>query len=162
MIHEIRRSRWVIISTFIAALMLTMIPLPEWAELARPEWVSLVLIYWCMALPDRVGIYTAWFLGLILDVIHGSLLGQYALSLAVVAYFTLTFYQRLRIYGIWQQAFMVMILTLFQLLFIVWIRGVIGQAPNSYYYWMPALTTMILWPWTYLVLRDIRRHFRVS
>ncbi len=160
--QEHRHSYWVITTSFIAAIMLTMVPLPEWAEFARPEWVSLFLIYWCLALPDRVGLYTAWILGIVLDVIHGAVLGQYAISLALVAYFTLLFYRRIRIYGIWQQAFVVMMLMLFQLLFVVWIRGILGQPPGSYTYWVPALTTMLLWPWTYLVLRDLRRHFRVS
>ena len=44
----------IIVLTFIVALLLTVIPVPDWARYIRPDWVGLVLIYWCMALPERI------------------------------------------------------------------------------------------------------------
>ena len=61
----------VILVTFIAALLLTIIPLPDWARYLRPDWVGLVLIYWCLALPERVGVSTGWFMGLLVDLLTG-------------------------------------------------------------------------------------------
>ena len=55
MIRGRRHGTGVIVLTFVIALLLTVIPLPDWARYLRPDWVGLVLIYWCMALPDRVG-----------------------------------------------------------------------------------------------------------
>ncbi|MGB5178147.1 MAG: rod shape-determining protein MreD, partial [Gammaproteobacteria bacterium] len=94
----------VIVFTFIIALLLTVIPLPDWARYMRPDWVGLVLIYWCMALPERVGVATGWFTGLMVDLLTGTLLGQHALSLTVVAYITLKFHLRLRLVPVWQQS----------------------------------------------------------
>ena len=54
--------------TLFVAFMLTIMPLPEWAIEFRPDWVTLVLVYWAMALPARVGVTIAWFAGLMLDV----------------------------------------------------------------------------------------------
>ncbi len=98
---------WVIIASLILAFMLTAMPLPEWAVNWRPAWVAMFLIYWCMALPDRVGIGIGWLLGLLLDVQQGTVLGQNALGLAVIAYVTLRSHQRIRVFPLVQQAILV-------------------------------------------------------
>ena len=59
----------VILFTFIVALILTVIPLPEAGRYLRPDWAGLVLIYWCLALPDRVGVISGWLLGLAVDLL---------------------------------------------------------------------------------------------
>lgn len=152
---------WIIFLSFVAALMLTLAPLPDWAVYWRPEWVSIVLIYWCMALPERVGVGVGWVAGLFLDVVHGAVMGQYAMALALVAYFTLSLHQRMRIYPVAQQALVVLMLILFQQLLVIWVKGIIGQSPHSLRYWIPSLTTMLLWPWLFVILRDLRRRYRV-
>ncbi len=152
---------WVITLSFVVALLLTMMPLPDWAANLRPEWVTLALIYWCMALPQRVGVGIAWILGLLLDVVRGSVLGQYALALAVVAFITHSIYQRLRLYPLWQQAIIVMMLVLLELLIVLWVKGIIGQTPGSWFYWLPAASSMVLWPWIFVLMRDLRRRLQV-
>jgi rod shape-determining protein MreD len=152
---------WIIFTSFIIALMLTMVPLPDWVELLRPEWVTLVLIYWCMALPERIGIGIAWMLGLLLDVLHGAVFGQYALALVIIALLTLKFHQRIRLYPLWQQAIVVMAFILLEQLLVLWVKGVIGQSPGTWLYWLPSLTSMLFWPWVFLLLRDLRRHYSV-
>ncbi len=148
--------------TFTVALMLTMLPLPDSAEVFRPEWMTMVLIYWVLALPERIGVTLAWLLGLLLDVAKGAVLGQHALALTLVAYFALLLHKRIRIYPYSQQALVVMMLIAFQLLVVLWIKGVIDERPGTLLYWLPALTSALLWPWLFLVLRDVRRRFRVS
>ena len=157
-----RQGSGVIALTFIVALMLTMLPLPDWAMFLRPEWATMVLIYWCMALPQRVGVAVGWCVGLLLDVIHGAVLGQYALALSLVAYITLSLHQRLRIYPLAQQALVILMLLLLQQLLVIWIKGFLGQSPESLQYWLPSFTSMLLWPWMFLILRDVRRNFRVK
>lgn len=152
---------WIILVSFLAALMLMAMPLPEWAVNWRPAWLTMVLIYWCMALPSRVGIGAAWFLGMLLDVQQGAVLGQNALSMAIIAYVMLNFYQRIRMFPLVQQALLVCGLLLLQQFLALWIRGMMGHPPAHWSFWMPALTSMILWPWLFIVLRDLRRKFRV-
>jgi rod shape-determining protein MreD len=79
---------WVIVVSFLLAFWLSEIPLPGGLDRFRPDWVAMVLIYWGMALPHRIGIGVGWGVGLLLDVGRGGLLGQHALALAVVAYLT--------------------------------------------------------------------------
>lgn len=163
MAHVTRGGGMIIIGlSFLAALVLTIIPLPSWMVAFRPEWLALVMIYWCMALPHRVGILTAFFLGLILDILKGAVMGQHALALVVVAFLTLKVYQQIRIYPMWQQALSIMgLLILYQVL-VIWINGIIDVRSSAWNYWLPIFSSSLLWPWVYLLLRDIRRHFGIK
>lgn len=152
----------IIVYSFIIALMLTVMPLPEWAINWRPAWIPLVLIYWCMAVPHRVGIATAWFMGLILDVQQGALLGLNAISLCLIAFVTIKMHQRIRVFPLTQQALVIGFYLLFYLLLVMVIRGMIGIAPSHWTYWMPAITSMFLWPWLFIVMRDVRRRHKIS
>jgi rod shape-determining protein MreD len=143
--------------TIIAAFMLTIMPLPEWAQAFRPDWVTLVLIYWVMALPANIGVTIAWLLGLMLDVTHGALLGQHALGLVIVTYIVHSQHQRLRVASLLQQAIVVFFLLLLKQLLVLWVDGITGQAPDSALYFAPSLTGTLLWPWIYVILRDLRR-----
>jgi len=147
--------------SLILAFMLTAMPLPEWAVNWRPAWVAMVLIYWSMALPDRVGIGIGWLLGLLLDVQQGTVLGQNALGLAVIAYITLRSHQRIRVFPLVQQAILVCCYVLLFKFLVLWIKGMMGLPPQHWTFWMPALTSMLLWPWLFIVLRDVRRRFHV-
>jgi rod shape-determining protein MreD len=153
---------WIIFSSFIVALMLTAMPLPEWATNWRPAWVAMVLIYWCMALPQRVGIGVGWLLGILLDVLQGTLLGQNAIGLAILAFLTLKSHQRVRMYPLVQQALVICLFVLVYQLLSLWVRGIMGVPPGSWTYWMPVFTSMVLWPWLFIILRDIRRRYHVS
>jgi len=153
---------WIIFISLLIAFLLTALPLPDWANHWRPAWVAMVLIYWCMALPNRVGIGIAWCLGLLLDVQQGALLGQNALGLALIAYFIIQIHKRFRIFPLVQQSCLIGFIIIFYLLIASWINGIMGIPPKSWVYWMPAFTSMVLWPWLFVILRDIRRKYHVS
>ncbi len=152
----------IIVVSFIVALMLTIIPLPGWLSVLRPEWAALVLIYWCMALPNRVGVGVGWTVGLLVDVLRAGLLGQHALSFAIIAYITLQLYQRIRVFPLWQQACSVLVLIFLHLILQLWITGISGDTSHSWTWLLPALSSMLIWPILFLGLRDLRRRFRVS
>jgi rod shape-determining protein MreD len=153
---------WIIFISLFIAFLLTALPLPPWADYWRPAWVAMVLIYWCMAVPNRVGIGIAWCLGLLLDVQQGTLLGQNALGLALIAYFMIQIHKRFRLFPLVQQSCLIGFMIIFYLLIASWVNGIMGVPPKSWVYWMPAFTSMILWPWLFVILRDIRRKYHVS
>jgi len=157
-----RHGGSVILLTFVIALFLTVIPLPEWARYVRPDWVGLVLIYWCMALPERVGVATGWFTGLLIDLLTGSLLGQHALALTVVAYLTLRFHQRLRLFPVLQQSLTVLVLLILHQLLALWVSRIIGRPGVPWFFWMPSVLGMLIWPLVFSMLRGMRRGFRVN
>ncbi len=153
---------WIIFTSLLIAFLLTALPLPHWADDWRPAWVAMVLIYWCMALPERIGIGIAWCLGLLLDVQQGTLLGQNALGLALIAYFVIQIHKRFRLFPLVQQSCLVGFIIIFDLLISSWVGGIMGIPPQTWTYWMPAISSMVLWPWLFVILRDTRRRYNVT
>jgi rod shape-determining protein MreD len=162
MVEPRPNGRWVIVLTLLLALWLSIVPLPEWARWGRPEWVALVLIYWVIALPHRVGIGVAWLTGLSLDLLQGSPLGENAFALGVIAYLALILYQRLRMYALWQQAGIVFVLIGLNQLLCHWVQTLTTQVAPSVLFLLPALISAFLWPSVLLLLRHIRRRFAVT
>ncbi|HAS51276.1 MAG TPA: rod shape-determining protein MreD [Gammaproteobacteria bacterium] len=155
-------GHWVIALSLLIAFLLSGVALPGALDRFRPDWVAMVLIYWCMALPHRIGISVGWCVGLLLDIGRGGLLGQHALALAVVAYLILQAYRRIRLAPLWQQTFSILVLLAIERILIFWISGVIGYPPQDWWYLAPAVGGMALWPLLFVVLRDARRYFQVS
>ena len=152
----------VILATFVVAYVLAVLPLPHWLADGRPEWVALVLIYWCIALPQGVGMGTGVVVGLGLDVLEGAGLGQNALSLLFVALLSVLLYQRLRVYSLWQQSAVVFVLVGIKQLLGQWVQNLEGGSAQSLLFLLPALTSALLWPVALHVLRQLRRQYRVT
>jgi rod shape-determining protein MreD len=153
---------WVIFFSFFVAYLLAIVPFPEWAMNYRPEWVPMVLIYWVMALPYRLGIGSAWCAGLLLDILEVSTLGLNAISLVILAYVTLSLHQRMRMFTSLQQSGLIFVLVGLNLMLCHWLQIVTGQTINvSLLFLMAALTSAIIWPSLFQLLRQIRRSFDV-
>lgn len=161
-LRPLQRSYLIVSLSFAVALVLSVVPVPSWAEQFRPDWVGLVLIYWCMAIPGRIGIGSGFLVGLVQDVLYGSLLGQYALSKTIIAFLAVRMHLRVRVYPAWQQAVAVLIMLAIGQLFIIWVRAVIGKPAQGFSYWTPSIVGMIMWPWVFVVLRDIRRRGNIK
>ena len=155
------RDHWVITVTFVVALLVTALPMPESITFWRPAWVVLVLIYWCMAAPDQIGVVIGWTAGLLLDVMTGTLLGQHALGLSVVAYITHRVHRRVRVLPPWRQGPTIFgIVFLYQAL-ILWSNGIRGLPVMVSAYWVSPFISMLLWPWLFFLLRAVRRRYDV-
>ena len=87
-----------VIVTIIVALALSVMPLPDWLEAFRPDWIAITLIYWAMMLPRTWSVGSAWLIGLVLDVAQGTLLGQHALALCVVVFVTVRMHLLMRVF----------------------------------------------------------------
>lgn len=166
MVEQSGRGYWVIIVSFFLAMILALVTVPNnlpWEfGFLRPDWVLLVLIYWVIALPHRVGTFTAWVLGLVMDVLLGSLFGQHALVYLIVAYMAANLYQRLRMFAVWQQSLVVFALIGLAHLMMYWTERLIGEREWSWWLLLPAVMSAFVWPWMFLLLRAMRRFFGVS
>ena len=85
-----------IILTLVFAMCLKIAPLQAQLAVYNPDWVLLTLIYWSLAVPERVGVFHAWSFGLLTDVLTGRMFGQYALAYSLVIYLCLSLDKRLR------------------------------------------------------------------
>ena len=90
--------------SLLVALLLGLLPLPAVLQPLRPYWLALVLAYWVIEDPDRVGLGFAFLVGLVADLVFGSLLGEQALRLVVMAFILQRFRARLRFFPMSQQA----------------------------------------------------------
>ena len=150
-------SPFIIGVTFLVAMILMLIPLPEWVQPWRPEWLAVTLIYWNLTLPKNVGIVTAWILGLCVDVIHGTLLGQHALGFAVTAYLTTRYHMQVQRYPLHQQSVFVGIVLLPYMGISFWVLGILGEGYETWLYWAPIPASMLVWPGVYWTLRMFQR-----
>ncbi|PCJ32620.1 MAG: rod shape-determining protein MreD [Gammaproteobacteria bacterium] len=148
----------IIFLSVIAATALTLVPFPDIVRLLRPEWVLLTLIYWAMALPQRLGVANAWLTGLLMDLILGGPLGVIAFAYAFAIYFVHVFHLQLRQYPLWQQA-----VNIFVLVFVLQVMLVLTSIRTAEWTMiLPSVTSMLLWPVAYNVLRGVRRSFDVK
>ena len=143
--------------SLILGLILMILPLPDWVQAYRPNWVALILIYWSMALPKKVGLWFALFTGLLVDTLHGTLLGQHALALIIIIYINLNLYQRIRVLSLPQQSFYVFSLLFINQTTVAWVEGIMGRPPPLVAFISAPVIGMLIWPWVFVILRDIRR-----
>lgn len=152
----------IVVFSLLLAVIATIIPMPLDIDTFRPDWVLVFLIYWTIALPNRVNVITAWLMGFILDVLLGSTLGIHAAAMAVSVYIATANYQKIRNFSVWQQALLVGVLSALYHLLVFWLQRFLSDVIFQPSYLYPVVTSIILWPWAFLLLRKARRHFRIA
>ncbi|MDG2107416.1 MAG: rod shape-determining protein MreD [Woeseiaceae bacterium] len=145
-----------ILLSFIIGLMLTIMPLPEVIEVFRPSWLTILVIFWAMQLPQLWNVGSAWIIGIILDVSQGTLLGQHALAMCCVAFIIVRFHLIIRVFPILQLTATVFpILVIYQFL-LFWVNGVEGVNAPLITYWGPVISSTALWPVIIILLSKLR------
>ncbi|GAD88161.1 MULTISPECIES: rod shape-determining protein MreD [Vibrio] len=161
MANSIFGGKLVIWTTFLAALILQTIPWPGTMDMLRPSWLVLVTCYWVMAAPHRVNVGTGLFLGLLWDLLLGSTLGIHGLMMAIVTYLVAINFLVIRNMALWQQALVMALLSMLSITIEFFGEFVIQDVVfNPASLWV-ALINAILWPWLFLLLRRVRRIWRV-
>jgi rod shape-determining protein MreD len=92
--------------TLALALLVNMLPLGRQAWM--PDLLALVLVFWSVHQPLRIGIATAFLFGLVMDVHQTSLLGQHALAYTALSYFAIMVHRRLLWFTVPSQALQVL------------------------------------------------------
>lgn len=150
---------WVIWTSLFVALLLSITPLPVSLMPFRPLWITSAFIYWSLFAPHRISMLAAFLVGLLMDVMINSLLGQNSLVLVLTVYITLLFQHKIRPQPIlWQTLIVGAILTLGQIIQL-WIYALSGIYPNGlsiFNYIFPIITTVFLWPWLSAALRGLQ------
>ncbi|PMP31482.1 rod shape-determining protein MreD [Vibrio splendidus] len=161
MANSVLRSKVVIGCSFLVALILQTIPWPGSLDLFRPSWLLLVTCYWVLALPHRVNVGSALILGLLWDLLIGSTLGIRGIMMAIVMYIIAMNFLVIRNMALWQQAMIIAALTvLFEVLIFFGEYLIQDVVFNPLSLWS-ALINCILWPWMFLLMRRVRRHWHV-
>ncbi|MGP8290487.1 rod shape-determining protein MreD [Vreelandella zhanjiangensis] len=143
--------------SLVLALCLQVMPLAEGWQVYRPEWIGLMLIYWCMRAPDRVGVFHGFVLGVLLDLIEGTSLGQHALILSLLAFLCALVYPRFRAYSLVQQSVLVLVLLGLVQLIEQWLRTLTGEFSIHLSFLIPSLISAFLWPWLATMFKALER-----
>ncbi len=142
--------------SLLVALLLNWMPLHGiWLAL-RPDFVALVLLYWCTHKPHRIGIGIAWAIGIFADVADASLFGQHALSYTVLAFGGVMLHRRVQMFDVREQSMQV-----FPLLLISYSAYVVvhWQLHNyvAWEYFLGSATSALLWAPMTILLQTLRR-----
>jgi rod shape-determining protein MreD len=142
-------------SIFIAFL-LNMLPWGHWV--AMPDFVALVLVFWGIRQPRKVGIGVAFFMGLLMDVHDATLLGENALAYTLLSFFAIMIHRRVMWFPVPTQALHVLPLLLLTQAVQLMVRYVVsGQFPG-WLYFSESFVSVLLWPLvTWLLLAPQRR-----
>lgn len=142
--------------TFVLALLFNLLP---WREVTGlPDMVALVLTFWCVHQPRKIGIGIAWLAGLLMDAGNGALLGQHAFAYAFLAFAAISLHRRILWFSLWRQAAHVLVLLLASRLLMLAARMVAGGAFPGAAYFAGSFIAAALWPTaTFLLLLPQRR-----
>ncbi|BAP43498.1 rod shape-determining protein MreD [Pseudomonas sp. StFLB209] len=160
--HVSGRNGWVVWLTFAIGLLLSIVPLPQFMEFFRPMWLALLMTFWALTLPHRIGMTTAWLLGLMEDVLYGTLLGQHALILTLITCLVMALQQRLRIYPMWQQCLILLVVYGVAQLAQLWLSALTGNRQPTLTLVLPALVSALLWPWISYGLRGLSKRLKIN
>ena len=127
------------------ALVLTVLPLPFYLDIARPPFLIIAVLYWSMAAPRAGGVGLGWFSGLLLDVFQGPVLGEHALALALVAYIFCREHQKIRTKPGFQQSLIVLAALAFYEGFLFLMDAYAGHLLTSPFRWVHILTGALIW-----------------
>ena len=144
---------WFIVVTLVLALVGNLLPLSGVALALRPDFIALVLLYWCIQEPRYVGVGIAWSVGLVLDVGDSTLFGQHALAYAFLAYAAEYFRRRVLRFPLWQQAAQVAVLLGLCAALVLLVRYVGGAPLPRWTYAVPPVVGALLWPGVTLMLQ---------
>ncbi len=133
-----------IFSSVLAALFLNGLPWGGIGLLLRPDFVALVMLYWCTHKPMRVGIGITWAVGILADVADASLFGQHALAYTVLAFGGIVLHRRLQMFDLRQQT--IQVFGIFAMTYAVY--ALANWQVNGYLVWpyfLGCLTSTLLW-----------------
>ncbi|MEO5595654.1 MAG: rod shape-determining protein MreD [Lysobacteraceae bacterium] len=146
--------------TLLLALLLGLVPLPDVVLAARPYWLGLVLIYWLLETPERAGMGLAFAVGLIGDLAFGSLIGEQALRLVVIAFIVQRFRARMRFFPLGQQSLAVFALLTNDRVIALIARMQLGQGLPHWSFWLSPVLALLIWPWLVVLLDTLRLRAR--
>jgi rod shape-determining protein MreD len=131
--------------SLVLTLALSLVPLPHLIASFRPDWVAVVLLYWSLTAPRRFSLLTAFWMGIVLDTLTGSLLGQHALALLVIVYVAERLHLRIRVFPVSQLGLTVLALLGLYEFILFWIDGVAGRTVPVSERWGPPLAGTLVW-----------------
>ncbi|MGH8458255.1 MAG: rod shape-determining protein MreD [Nevskiales bacterium] len=149
---------WLLAASLVLAAALSVMMLPDWIAFARPALVLMVVCHWTLTPSRRIGLLGSWGIGLLLDVLNGSALGQHALALVLCAFIVIKLGEFIRSYRIWQQALLFLPIFVVYEFTLFWMDGLTDRSAEPLWRWAPVVSSTLLWPPLSFLLRRASRY----
>lgn len=155
---QLANSRPLVAASVLIASVLMLLPWPPlWL---KPYWVALMMIYWLLESSHLRNLGVVFAIGLLLDLLTGTLFGQHALSLLIMAYLLSLFRNRIQFFSPLQQTVVVFMLLFNDRVLQLWVLSLSGMLPG-WEYWLQPLAGAAVWPWLFLGMDRLRSHLRL-
>jgi len=152
---------WAVLLSTFAALVLMLIELPQHLFYFWPDWIVLVVIFWSLTQPDRIGPFIGFIIGTLLEVLFVRTFGVLGLGLALLTFIVNSTHQQLRVLSVWQQMIIVGLLAGVFKLVTGWFSGLVSDFVITSEYWYSLLGDIVVWPFVSILLYELRRLLRV-
>lgn len=149
-------SNTFIVISILVALFLNALPWEGLWLALRPDFVALVMLYWCTHTPLRVGIGLSWAAGMLADVADSSLFGQHALAYTLLAFGGVVLHRRLQMFDLREQT--TQVLGIFAVTYGVY--ALVHWQVSGYVVWtylLGCLTSTLLWAPLSIMFRAMRQ-----
>ena len=151
----------IVLSVYVA-LIFSIIPMGDWLAYVRPDWVFLLVMFWTFAMPSRFGIWFAFLVGALIDIVGGSLLGMHSLALVLVVFLQMILHRQLKAFSGFQQFIFVFIFSFLYLLILKITESFFAESiSRGVAYWLPSFINALIWPWFYIVMDSLRTRFNI-
>lgn len=150
------RKPWIFPLSILVAVMLSVMPVPPELQPFRPAWLALVLAYWIIETPDKVSMPLAFILGLVEDLVVGSMMGEHALRLVVVTFLLMRFRARIRFFPLSQQALVIVAVLFNDKIISAVLHAFWRETAGVWQSWLTPLIGFVLWPLIFMALDSLR------
>jgi rod shape-determining protein MreD len=130
--------------SIVVALLFNLLPWRDFRGV--PDLLALVIAFWCVHQPRRMGLGIAWMLGLVMDAANGTLIGQHALAYVVLAFGAQWLHRRVLWFPLWQQALHVLVLLLASQALMLVARMAAGGTFPGWWFFSGSFVAAFLWP----------------
>ncbi|MGH8558208.1 MAG: rod shape-determining protein MreD [Methylococcales bacterium] len=151
-----------VLLSIVLAMGLRILPWSRDWILFNPDWILLIVIYWCLTISERFNIGSAWAIGLVTDVLTGQLLGHNALTYSLIAYIVVRLHLRIRVFRRSRQIFVMFCLLLLSQFLVFWSQNMQGIGYPIWIYWAPACSGALMWPVVYWLLGGSQYHAKIN
>lgn len=146
-------------SIMLLTTILTIMPMPDFLNGITIEWVAMSIIFFSIMNVSLMGIFAAWIIGLLLDLLQGGLLGENALIFSVISYLSYRFRFQIRVYPDWQIMIVILFLLSFGNLISLWIKGFSGRILFVSEDWLSIVCAVLIWPIFMRILLALQSYF---
>jgi rod shape-determining protein MreD len=153
---------WSIALCFIVGYTLTIIPTPQAIFYFWPDWIALIVVYWALMVPDRIGPWVGFVFGTLLEVLFVRDFGVLGFGLAMLAFAVNRTHLQLQVLSIGPQTVVVgLFIAVFKLI-AGWLYGLTSDFAMTSEYWYSFIGCVLAWPFVFILLQELRSPTRAA